>query len=157
MHTHAHTHARTHTRTHAHAHTRARARTHTRTRTHAHAHTRTHTHTHIHTHTHTHARTHTGYPSSSAGKELLQCRKPQFNSWSRRSAEEGIGHPPQYSWTSLVVQLAKNLPAMRETPIRSLGWEDPPEKGRLPTPVFWLGLRSPWGLKESDTERLSLS
>ena len=32
-------------------------------------------------------------------------------------------------WTSLVVQLAKNPPAMRETWVRSLSWEDPLEKG----------------------------
>ena len=31
---------------------------------------------------------------------------------------------------SLVAQLVKNPPAMRETWIRSLGWEDPLEKGR---------------------------
>ena len=30
---------------------------------------------------------------------------------------------------SLVAQLVKNLPAMRETWVRSLGWEDPLEKG----------------------------
>ena len=35
-----------------------------------------------------------------------------------------------YSWASLVVQLVKNPPAMRETWIRSLGWEDPLEKGK---------------------------
>ena len=64
---------------------------------------------------------------------------------------------------SLVAQLVKNLPAMQETWVRSLGWEDPLEKGeRLPTPVFWpgefQGLYSPWGCKEMDTtERLSLS
>ena len=29
---------------------------------------------------------------------------------------------------SLVAQLVKNLPAMRETWVRSLGWEDPLEK-----------------------------
>ena len=45
---------------------------------------------------------------------------------------------------------------------RSLGWEDPLEKGRPPTPVFWPGefhvLYSPWGHKELDTtEWLSLS
>ena len=43
---------------------------------------------------------------------------------------------------SLVAQLVKNLPAMRETWILSLGWEDPLEKGTaypLPTPVFWPG------------------
>ena len=32
-------------------------------------------------------------------------------------------------WTSLVAQLVKNLPAMQETWVRSLGWEDPLEKG----------------------------
>ena len=32
-------------------------------------------------------------------------------------------------WASLVAQLVKNLPAMRETWVRSLGWEDPLEKG----------------------------
>ena len=32
-----------------------------------------------------------------------------------RSAAEGTGHPLQYSWASLVAQLVKNLPAMRET------------------------------------------
>ena len=46
-----------------------------------------------------------------------------------RSPEEGIGYPLQYSWPSLVAQTVKNLPAMQETPVRSLGWEDPPEKG----------------------------
>ena len=30
----------------------------------------------------------------------------------------------------LVVQLAKNLPAMQETWVQSLGWEDPLEKGK---------------------------
>ena len=33
----------------------------------------------------------------------------------RRSAEEGIGYPLQYSWASLVAQLVKNLPAVRKT------------------------------------------
>ena len=62
---------------------------------------------------------------------------------------------------SLVAQLVKNLPAMQETCVQSLSWEDPLEKGRLSTPVFWPGefhgLDSPWGRKESDmTERLLL-
>ena len=47
-----------------------------------------------------------------------------------RSAGEGIGSPLQYSWASLVAQLVKNQPAMWETWIRSLGWEDPLEKGK---------------------------
>ena len=33
-------------------------------------------------------------------------------------------------WAFLVAQLAKNPPAMRETWVRSLGWEDPLEKGK---------------------------
>ena len=32
-------------------------------------------------------------------------------------------------WVSLVAQMAKNLPAMQEMGVRSLGGEDPPEKG----------------------------
>ena len=47
-----------------------------------------------------------------------------------RSAGEGIGYPLQYSWASLMAQLVKNLPAMRETWVQSLGWEDPLEKRR---------------------------
>ena len=39
-------------------------------------------------------------------------------------------YPLQYSWASLVVQLVKNLPAMWETWVRSLVWEDPLEKGK---------------------------
>ena len=63
---------------------------------------------------------------------------------------------------SFVAQLVKNPPAMRETWVQSLVWEDPLGKERLPTPVFgpgeFHGLYSPWGHKESDmTERLSLS
>ena len=49
---------------------------------------------------------------------------------------------------SLVAKLVKNPPEMQETPVRYLGWEDPLEKDRLPTPVF---LGFPGGLagKES--------
>ena len=41
-----------------------------------------------------------------------------------------MGYPLWYFWTSLVAQLVKNLPAMRETWVSSLGWEDPLEKGK---------------------------
>ena len=34
-----------------------------------------------------------------------------------------------YSTASLIAQLVKNLPAMQETPVQFLGWEDPLEKG----------------------------
>ena len=38
-------------------------------------------------------------------------------------------HPHQYFWASPVAQLVKNLPAMWETWVRALGWEEPLEKG----------------------------
>ena len=49
---------------------------------------------------------------------------------SGKSAGEGIGYPLQHSWASLVAQLVKNPPAMWETWVRSLGWEDPLEQGK---------------------------
>ena len=48
---------------------------------------------------------------------------------SEGSPGEGIGYPLQYPWASLVAQLTKNLPAMGDTWVRSLGWEDSLEKG----------------------------
>ena len=48
----------------------------------------------------------------------------------RRFTREGIGYPLQYSWASLVAQFVKNPPAMQETWVQSLGWEDPLEKGK---------------------------
>ena len=91
------------------------------------------------------------FPDSSVGKESsCNAGDPSSIPGSGRSPGEGIGYPLQYSWASLVVQLVKNLPAMQETWVRSLGQKDPLEKG----PVFWPGefhgLYSPWGHKESD-------
>ena len=72
-----------------------------------------------------------GFPHSSVGKESA-CDAGGLSSipWSGRSAGEGIGYPLQDSWASLVAQLAKNPPAMWETWVQSLGWEDPLEKGK---------------------------
>ena len=67
-----------------------------------------------------------------------------------------VDFPLQYSWTSLAAQLGKNPPAMRETWVQSLAWEDPLEKGMAAhsSTVAW---RIPWGHKESyTTEQLSL-
>ena len=51
-------------------------------------------------------------------------------------------------WASVVAQLVKNLPAMQETLVQFLGWEDPLEKDGLPTPGF-LGFPSDSDGKES--------
>ena len=61
-----------------------------------------------------------------------------------------------------VTSLSHSSPAMWETWVRSLGWEDPLEKGKATHSVFWPGefpgLYSPRGRKESDpTERLALA
>ena len=72
-----------------------------------------------------------GFPDSSAGKEsTCNAGNPGSIPGSGRSTGEGIGYPLQYSWVSLMVQLVKNSPAMRETWIRSLGWEDSPGEGK---------------------------
>ena len=99
------------------------------------------------------------FPDSSVGKEAsCHAGDPGWIPASGRSAGEGIGCPLQYSWASLVAQLVKNSPAVRETWVLCLGWEDPLEKGKathssIPTPELY----SPWDHKELDmTERLSL-
>ena len=66
--------------------------------------------------------------------------------------------------SSLAAQLVKNPPAMQETPVQFLAWEDPLEKG-MATPSSILAWRipwteepggSPWDCKESGTtEQLS--
>jgi len=72
-----------------------------------------------------------GFPCGSAGKEsTCNAGDPSLIPGSGRSPGEGIGYPLQYSWASLVAELVKNLPGMRETWVRSLGWEDPLEKGK---------------------------
>ena len=54
---------------------------------------------------------------------------PGLITGSGRSAGKGIGYPLQYFWSSREAQLVKNLPAMWETSVRSLGWEDSLEEG----------------------------
>ena len=71
-----------------------------------------------------------GLPGNSAGKESA-CNAGDPGSFPGlgRSAREGIGYSLQYSLASLMTQLIKNLPAMWETWVQSLGWEDPLRKG----------------------------
>ena len=72
-----------------------------------------------------------GFPDSSVGKESA-CNEedPSSIPGSGRSPGEGLGYPLQYSRTFLVAQMVKNTPAMWETWVRSLCWEDPLEKGK---------------------------
>ena len=80
---------------------------------------------------------------------------------SGRSPGEGIGYPLQYTWASPVAQMVKDLPAMRETWVRSLSWEDPLEEG-MATHSSILACRIPWteepgGLQSMDQSQKQLT
>ena len=69
------------------------------------------------------------FPHSSVGKEsVCNAEDPSSIPGLGRSAGKGIAYPLQYPWASLLAQLVKNRPAMRETWVQSLDWEDPLEK-----------------------------
>ena len=74
---------------------------------------------------------------------------------SGRSSAEEIGYSLWYSWVSLVAQMVKNLPAMWETWVESLGWEDPLEEGEFHGWRILVGY-SPWGLYSDEILNLEL-
>ena len=83
-----------------------------------------------------------GFPDSSVGEESpCSAGDPNLIPGSGRSAGERIGYPLQYSWASLVSQLVKNPPAMRET--CDPGWGRSPEKGEAIHSSI-LAWRIPW-------------
>ena len=85
-----------------------------------------------------------GLLDSSVGKEsACNAGDPSSIPGLARSTGEEIGYPLQYSWASLVAQLVNNPPAMWETWVLSLGWEDPLEKGKA-THSSILAWRIPW-------------
>ena len=67
-------------------------------------------------------------------ESACKVRDPGLIPGLRRSIGEGIGHLLQYSWAPLVAQLIKNLPAVWETWVQSLGWEDPLKQGKATHP-----------------------
>ena len=66
-----------------------------------------------------------------------------------RSAGEGMGKPLQYSWASLVAHLVKTAPALWETWIWSLDWEDPLEKGLATHRIMAWRIQDRWVIVES--------
>ena len=95
-----------------------------------------------------------GLPGRSAGKEsAYNAGNPSSILGSWRSAGEGIGYPLQYSWASLVAHGVKNPPAMQETCVQSLGWEDPLKKGKAihSSILTW---RIPWTVESMGSQRV---
>ena len=76
---------------------------------------------------------------------LTHCRSAPF---------EGIGYQLQYSCASWVVQTIKNPPAMWETRVRSLVWEDPLEEGMAAHSSI-LAWRTPWTEEPGGLQRVS--
>ena len=97
------------------------------------------------------------FPGGAGGKRpTWQCKRYEdagSTPGSGRFPGKGKGYPLQYSWASLVAQLVKNLPAMRETWIQSLGWEDPLEKGKVAHSSI-LAWRIPWTVWSMELQRV---
>ena len=95
------------------------------------------------------------FPDSSAGKESACNAGDPLIPGSGSSSGEGIGYPLQYSWASLVAQIVKNLPAMQEAWVQSLGWEDPLKKGTATHPSI-LAWRIPWREEPGELQSMGL-
>ena len=84
--------------------------------------------------------------------------------WGRTESDttEATQHQQQQQgskWASLVAQMVKNLPAMWEMWLPSLGWEDPLEEG-MATHSSILAWEIPWieepgGLQSKESQRVS--
>jgi len=95
-----------------------------------------------------------GFPDNPVGKEFTcNAGDPSSIPGSGRSPGEGIGYLLQYFWASIVAQLVKYPPAIQETWVLSLGWEDPVEKGKA-THSSILAWRIPWDLQSMDPQRV---
>ena len=75
-----------------------------------------------------------------------------------RSPGEVIGYLFHYSWASLVAQMVKNPPVMRETWFDPWVGKIPWRRARQPIPVFWPGkplwTEEPGGLQSMTLQRV---
>ena len=86
-----------------------------------------------------------GFPDSSVGKEsVYNAEDPSSIPGLGKSTGESKGYPLQYSWAFFVAQLVKNPPAMWESWVQPLGWEDPPGEGKG-YPLQYSGLENSMG------------
>ena len=95
---------------------------------------------------------HRDFPDSSVGKEsACNSGDPGLIPGLERAPGEGNGYPLQYSCASPVAQLIKNLPAMWETWVRPLGWEDPLWEATHSSVPAW---RIPWTVQSMRSQRV---
>ena len=100
-----------------------------------------------------------GFPGGSGSKEpARKVRDQGLIPGPGRPPGEGKGSPLQYSWDPLVAQLLKNLPAMGETWVRSLGSENLLDKGKAARSSI-LAWKIPWteepgGLQSMGSQRV---
>ena len=84
-------------------------------------------------------------------------RMPPLELSEQQSGREDLEYIIIY-WTSLVAQMVKHLPTVRETWVRSLGWEDPLEKAMAPhsSTLTWkiLWTEEPGGLQSMGSQRV---
>ena len=102
-----------------------------------------------------------GFPDSSADKEsACNAGDPSLIPGSGSSPGERIGYPLQYSWASLLAQTVRNPPAMRDTWVWFLGWEDPLKEGMATSNILaWRTPRAeePGGLQSMRSQRVGLN
>ena len=61
----------------------------------------------------------------------------------------------KFTWASLVAQMEKNPPAVQETWVQSLGWEDPLEK-RMATHSSIFAWRNSWSEESGGLQSMGL-
>ena len=98
----------------------------------------------------------TGIPKKGGGAEIVTKKYPLGLSWV--GGGTCLPPPPSSALTPLVAQLVKNLPAVQETWVRSLGQEDPLEK-EMATHSSILAWKIPWteepgGLQSMGSQRV---
>ena len=104
-----------------------------------------------------------GYPLQYSGLEKFD---GLYSPWDHKESDNTTEQLSLFTFilttrASLVAQLVRNLPAMWETWVRSLGWEDPLENGKA-THSSILAWRIPWttcivhGVTKSQTQLSNL-
>ena len=77
------------------------------------------------------------------GPHSLSCRAGGKGAPASSPGQLRLTSPPASLWASLLALMGKSLPAMQETQVQSLGWEDPLEK-EMATHSSILAWRNPW-------------